>query len=1467
MLHIVKRATTPLITSLSILFILLLVPDTHSADDQPSAAVFGESRSTASRLAEADRRLSGKRLAEGLDELKAVLDNAGDDLAPVDASHSVRARWLVHARIAALPAAELQRYRDRVEIQARRWLEQGTAAHDANMLRKLVDEAFCSRPAERALEILGDLAFERGQFVEAASWWHLLLPRHEGANRSDELVYPGPLRDAARVRAKQLMALYFQGELDGKDPLLKAYTERFGDAEGVLGGRRGKYSAFLTDLCARPVPSLVLEPASVTFAGDASRGKVQPAPSRLLDRLSVVCRAGPSMRIGLPSFAISHEPSFDLDATVDAGRLRQRSDLSRSLSFHPLIVDGKLLIADTGRVLAFDLHHPGAPGVELYSLGFSPVKPRLDVRCTLTVADGCVYARLGNPRVDEKAATSTITRESKGVENRIVCLSLDARSGESPIRWVELGLSGKNTKLRGRVIFEGAPVVRDGRVYVAATRFEGGKAITSILCYAAEPAARTVGEQAPEPRLLWHTDICELRDSGPPRVRHHLLTLAGPLVVCCTRAGVTVAVDAVTGLRAWAAHGKGRFQEFDERPVLTDLIPCVYAAGKIYAVPTEGAGLVCVDAESGRPVWQREAIDVVHLLGVASGRLIVTTPTGMRALGAENGSDTDGWSREARTEYGRDGARTGWTPAGRGFLAGAYVFWPVIDPEGNAAVHALRQDTGEPDDNPTLLHRIPAGNILYAEDCLAVAGPNELTVFTPPAWQLSERVRGANANPENPRSVLALARSEADASLYARADLNYRRLHRLTHPGSRIDALAKEERQQMWLEAGRRLLAASRLESALSAFRSAASKEFAPEKRAAVLLEAAEELDERGLGDQRDQVLFELSGDEELREARLSDFARVGDRIGVRFNCPASCQRMRSASEAALAVAKSSEELDSVALRFPATAAAQVALERVARQREDAGRFGAAADAWRRRIAAHDAPASAFVSLARCYEREGCSDAARSAWLALDRAYGEETISEITSNRRVTDFVAERLRSLPSEPSQASLPLRQAWDLILDKDETPVSAPGSDLFVTTRRVGSSEICVRDIASGRERWRASVPFTPKQSFCYADLLIVAGAEGVQALRRDDGGNVWKCVSPVGQRNQAMRDFRLVGSRLSCRHGDQALLAIDVETGAARRFTTADANPGPRSPYKTLLPFYFAGNGHLLAQTIDGVCHLFQTSAGGLEQSPITRGEWSADPVAVGQGEASVSVAGARQVVFSGDSRSRPAWTYSLTGITTLSGRPSRVAVAGDAVLLLIEANIGFQLQRLRSQDGRPGWPMPVLLEEPVSDPAGWAADEGTVYLVERGVLIARSLQNGKILWGIPLGSSSRQWRVQRLANGLIVYPSAITARQFSFRWLNSQLQWNVVPDAGEAIGNGYPVVCCDLGGRILQRFDLVSRGTFLRRDNSTSLGFDIAPSAGMWRGIDPSCQPVQASSRGIVVVVGPRAWGLVPATAK
>src|SRR5581483_1543986 len=140
----------------------------------------GEARATASRIADVQKQIEDGKLTEALGQLQQILDTAGNDLVPLDGRRSVQARRLCHALIASLSPEGLELYRKRAEPHAARLLQTARSG-ESHVLRRIVDEAFCTRAGEEAINLLGDQAFEAGHFDEAANWWRMVLPAADKA--------------------------------------------------------------------------------------------------------------------------------------------------------------------------------------------------------------------------------------------------------------------------------------------------------------------------------------------------------------------------------------------------------------------------------------------------------------------------------------------------------------------------------------------------------------------------------------------------------------------------------------------------------------------------------------------------------------------------------------------------------------------------------------------------------------------------------------------------------------------------------------------------------------------------------------------------------------------------------------------------------------------------------------------------------------------------------------------------------------------------------------------------------------------------------------------------------------------------------------------------------------------------------------------------------------------------------------
>jgi outer membrane protein assembly factor BamB len=755
--------------------LLLATGSLPAADPGSRAPVPGESAGTGRRLDAADRLAADQQYAAAAAEYARISDEAGDDLVAVGPHVVLPARRLCFLRLAALPPESLRAYRNRVDAPAQKWLEQGTADNDPRPLQRLVDEAFCSRHTDTALDRLGDLAFERGQFYEAERWWRMLaLPASEAARGARpapwsksanpgptvDLLYPDPRGDVAQVRAKQVLALLFRGERAAAVAELEAFRALHPKAEGHLAGRRGNYADTLQALSRRKLTAEPADDAWPTFAGAQSRGAVLPTERGDPNRLNRLVAHGPAWRYQIDlrrlvtgDWVVPPERDLRPGGRPAAAPL-STVDRARRLAYHPVILGQQVLVADARGVTALDTATGASQTWQLKAddardpaLGAQTPAPP-DLRYTLTAAEGRVYARLG-------VQAPPPPKPGAEPDSFIVCLEF----AEPGHKFREVWRRPAEPPGKGsRPIFEGAPVVRDGLLYVAATRVESGSQVSEVRCYAADSDA--------PPR--WKQDVVSSRDlsdavsnrepSAAARYRHLLLTLAGRHVVYASHAGAVVALDARTGRRAWAfCYPSSVPTTPGGNPVLRDLAPAVYAAGRLYIAPVDYDRLLCLDPETGNLLWELPRVEVVHLLGVGSGLLIFTTPKGIRAVRADDGADA--W----QIPDGPDGLAT----HGRGFLAGDIVFWPTF----SNGIQVLGQADGRPPldliPGPLSLHNVTPGNMAYAGGILAVADDRGLKVYLapdqrvdavePPARALDGLARLALAQAEAGRPAAALA--------------------------------------------------------------------------------------------------------------------------------------------------------------------------------------------------------------------------------------------------------------------------------------------------------------------------------------------------------------------------------------------------------------------------------------------------------------------------------------------------------------------------------------------------------------------------------------------------------------------------------------------------------------------------------------------------------------------------------------
>jgi outer membrane protein assembly factor BamB/tetratricopeptide (TPR) repeat protein len=777
--------------------------------------VTGESAGTAQRLAAADKMAAQGQWTDAINEYQGILDQGGDKLVPVSADHDVQARLLCQLRLAALPPAVLSRYRDRVDASAAKLLAEGRSKRDARLLRRVVDESFPSRSTDQALDLLGDLAFERGDFDLAIHWWRLIVrpASDQGPARgapSLELLFPDPHVDVARIRAKQLLAELYRGNRAGIVDELRAYRKLHGAATGDFAGRVGKFADTLQALADRPGPLFPAATQWRTFGGTAARTLDLPRiPTRIAHALSP---RKPLWRRTLVEGGNARAQMMDQDSPKAA------QEVARRLGIEPLVIGKQVLVADARSVTAYDLL-TGKPDVwfELPKDDSAPplgLTAPLDLRYTLSAADGFVFARLGvaaiGPKGDGESNTSSLA-----------CLKVVPDTNGSHLQWLKKADAGQ--------VFEGTPVVGDNKLYVAVSQFTATTETTFIACYLAT-TGRPVWQKAVE--------ICKREGKLPAeRYHHHLLTLAGPNVVYCSHSGAVLALDAASGRHAWAFRYPSRGEKLTgDESSPRDLCPCVYADGLVLAAPADYDHILALDAITGDLIWRSTPLEVVQLIGVSGGRLFFTTPKDIRALDLVTGVTPRGWIQPD------DGSSL--PPFGRGFLTADLVFWPTEN-----GLRVLRQKDATPAEEwyAFIEEQGPAarlGNLSFAHDCLIVAGADDLTVYAPESVRLEADRTEANAYPASAAARYRLALAEMAAGHDAAAWDDLMRAGQRARPqdqwhGAPLAEAVRASRHELLLTNAAEAARQRRFDGATKWLTRAAAPEFTVAQRLAAIAQLA----------------------------------------------------------------------------------------------------------------------------------------------------------------------------------------------------------------------------------------------------------------------------------------------------------------------------------------------------------------------------------------------------------------------------------------------------------------------------------------------------------------------------------------------------------------------------------------------------------------------------------------------------
>ncbi|MEX2140326.1 MAG: PQQ-binding-like beta-propeller repeat protein [Pirellulales bacterium] len=694
----------------------------------------------------------------GIEVLRKLMEDHGERLVRLD-SRFISLRELGHRELARLPAEGLSLYRGRVDAQARQWYDEGVKHRDVVVLARVVDELFTSSYGDDALFVLGEIYLERGEYQRAREWWERISPalrsadglplwveQRSATNTNAEkappraepaalegdapilwLAYPDTDLQLADVRARLVLASLLEGARARAETEYRSFVELHVEATGRLAGREGPYRDTLAALLnsAKEWPLLSPSRAASTFAGGPTRNFISPGEFALRSLAW-------SEPIAFPRKWQAHKDNL---IRFGLNQSRVAEDSQNLLSYHPLVVGDLVVWHDLHCIYVYDLH-TGQPAWSNASANTRPgqVYPRggmaeagagqsiahaLGVpRFTATVHGSYLFVRLGSQ--------VTSWPETSATENRGSLVVLDlAQQGK---------LIAEIKPESDRLSFEGPPVCDGSRLYVA-MRYNDVRPQSHVACYELVATTGSSGTTY-SPRLRWRRMVCAAESparGSAEEITHNLLTLVEGTLYLNTNLGAVASLSADDGRIHWLSTYPRAKGGPENAHLFRDLNPCLYHRGTIYVAPTDTPQILALDAMTGLVRWATAPTpmaDVVHLLGVAEGRLIASGKI-LWWLDAETGKFVTSFPEPANFSQVQ--------PFGRGLLMGDVVVWPT-----RQALYVFDQKQSPPSSANTLptMQRDPiriadfdnllsGGNLLAAGEYILLATADKLWAFGP----------------------------------------------------------------------------------------------------------------------------------------------------------------------------------------------------------------------------------------------------------------------------------------------------------------------------------------------------------------------------------------------------------------------------------------------------------------------------------------------------------------------------------------------------------------------------------------------------------------------------------------------------------------------------------------------------------------------------------------------------------------
>jgi outer membrane protein assembly factor BamB len=362
---------------------------------------------------------------------------------------------------------------------------------------------------------------------------------------------------------------------------------------------------------------------------------------------------------------------------------------------------------------------------------------------------------------------------------------------------------------------------------------------------------------------------------------------------------------------------------------------------------------------------------------------------------------------------------------------------------------------------------------------------------------------------------------------------------------------------------------------------------------------------------------------------------------------------------------------------------------------------------------------------------------------------------------------------MPEESPEPTLglPLQRRWDSRWPASIRPLAAEGTPPSADQGRiflVEGSTLRAVDPRTGKASWAANLGAEPIWAGYLADRLVVATRTKVVSLERGQGAVEWqfdsaapapRAAGPFGkgdiadpareQGSAQLQDFRVVGGRIVCLRGDQAIVAIDGETGQVD-WTYAPA-------VGRINPRLLVGPDRIVLQVRKPNAVFVLDTSTGRRHAEFPQGddaeEWARDPLPIDDDHVAL-VPDRRTVALFDLNRGINAWTFRESTELPKHG-PARLV--GDAERLLVVQD-GTDLIRLDPMTGRKRWSRPIGDEDLSERPEAFALSGDRFYVANGSDLAALSFVDGTTAWRQKLIGPAVGWSLALTDRCVAAFPN-------------------------------------------------------------------------------------------------------------